>query len=1230
MNPYPQNFVLTGKSVHLNIILFFEKKSTNKQILRKAVNYYFKNVLPQVTTHEFVHLSNSMFTYDLDETTTKLRLKVSFDHTLTDALACMQFTETIAKIYNHLADPKLYPPLIINQFPAIEFKQTQTNDLEYWANLLNRTVLPNFFTEKNKNHQVKSYTFSIKNPTPKAIKQLAFKYRTTPFLILSAVLGLCFYRLYNAQHFLLAYSANMRPPGHSEQFGCYTNPIPMKFTITQNTTFIDLLQDLTQQRKATKQHQHVPFYEIIKYLRQNKLLLEPVIDLPLISETILSPLKHIKFTKTHFSYRWQATDTGNSFALLFDLTDPKIMRFRINYLSQTKAFIQAFSQHFLYLLESLLAYPEAKIQDISLLAPQERYKIIYTWNQTQKKFPLIKPVYTFFEMQAQKKPHEIALAYNNKSMSYQQLNERANQLARAILEQLPPGTYNPIIPICAEHSFEMIIGILAVLKAGGAYLPINPEWPENKIIKILNEVTPPFILLQEQLLALFVNYPTISINKNYQQLSGTNLNLDIDMNALCYIIYTSGSTGLPKAIPVQNNNLCYSTLARLSFYGNSKINCLLTPPFYFDSSIALIFWTLSVGGKLIVPPSLELNSLKTLLHKNKNLCLLTTPSIYNTLLDQYAKSDLLNFKKVIAAGETLRKILAKKHFKKCDAKLYNEYGPTETTVWATACEIKPLDKTISIGRPIANTTCYILDENLNPVPIGVTGELYIGGRGVTHGYLNRPDLTMTRFISNPFATPAEQQQGYNTRIYKTGDLARWLPDGNIEYIGRADFQVKIRGIRIELGEIESNLLRYPGINQALVLVKGTDEHKHLVAYYVSNNGVIDSLILQEFLNKHLPEYMVPEFFVVVKEMPLNANGKIDRNALPVINLDKNSLAMPKTATEIKLAKLWAKTLNLKAISADANFFQLGGHSLAAIKLVHDINQSFDTEYMAGFVFEHKILQEQARIINAGQKHKKYQAVVPLNQAANNFKPGQTPLILVHPAVSGVEVYSELVTQLPADLPIFGIDSYNLHHKKPIASIERLAQYYAQSLQQAINTDQFILGGWSLGGNIAFAMAQQMLQQATGVPLLLMIDSFNTSVLSNSTITKRFSVMKKVHICEYQNTALTPIESIRRNTLFKLENQMLHDFKPQRYDGPTLLIQANKIDTYAPLLQKSSQLKLHFSTLKKNLNGWQRYLSTVDSHVMDFDHYKLMHGEGLIKTSALIRSYIQKAFVATSS
>jgi amino acid adenylation domain-containing protein len=621
--------------------------------------------------------------------------------------------------------------------------------------------------------------------------------------------------------------------------------------------------------------------------------------------------------------------------------------------------------HFQALLEGILANPHQKISELPLLSADERQRVLVEWNATDAPYPRERCLHQLFEEQVERTPQATAVVFQDQSLTYAQLNQEANELASQ-LQTLGVGLDVPV-GVCLERSLEMIVAVLAVLKAGGAYLPLDPGYPSERIAMMVENSRTPLIVTQSNLTAELARFkvrvvpvPAVKQRRSANSSPLPQRSLVTSAN-LAYVIYTSGSTGVPKGVTVAHHNAVnFIHWAKQQFTKDELAGVLFSTSLCFDLSVFELFATLSSGGRVIlVPNALELAQLA---EKDQVTLINTVPSAANELLRIGAippSTRVINL-----AGEPLKAELADRLYALGTIqKVYDLYGPSETTTYST-CALRRPGGPQTVGRPIANTQIYLLDAHRQPVPVGVVGEVYIGGEGVTQGYLHQPVATTDNFVHQSLA-PLE-----NRRLYKTGDLARWLPEGELELLGRNDSQVKIRGFRVEPGEIEATLLRHEAVAEAVVVPREDQPGagRVLVAYMVAKGGLDAAKLkdeeLRKFLESKLPSYMVPSHFVQLKKMPLTPNGKLNRRALPKPGpmVNGREFVPPRNDVERTLAEIWSEVLGQKSVSVRDNFFALGGHSLLATQIIWRMAKAFPVELTIGAIFEAPTIESLAELI----------------------------------------------------------------------------------------------------------------------------------------------------------------------------------------------------------------------------------------------------------------------------
>jgi len=622
------------------------------------------------------------------------------------------------------------------------------------------------------------------------------------------------------------------------------------------------------------------------------------------------------------------------------------------------------------LLTSIGENEELIIAKLPLLPESEKQLLLNKWNQTEAEYPAL-CIHQLFEAQVTKTPEKIAVIFEDQKLTYQELNEKANQLAQYL--QTLVVKPDDKVGICIERSLEMLIGLLGILKAGGCYIPLDPTFPQERLAWMIEDSQLSVLVTQAKLGSILPAYEhqveLVLIDTDWQkitEIASTNplINNSLKPENLAYIIYTSGSTGKPKGVQLQHNSVVnfLTTMAKEPGLNENDILVALTT-ISFDIAVLELYLPLSLGACVVIAndevkrDGLQLGKLLNIVGGN---VVQATPATWKMLSETgwQGNSNL----KILCGGESVSPNLISQLLDKSLC-IWNVYGPTETTVWSTTGKIESANYPISIGKPIANTQIYILDQNLQPTPIGVSGELYIGGDGLARGYLNRPDLTAEKFIPNPFNNDPQ------SRIYNTGDLARWLSNGQIECLGRTDYQVKVRGFRIELGEIENILHKHPSVQEPVVVARedGQGDEKILVAYLVMKEGEkLNISEIRHYLKDKLPDYMIPSLFMRVEKMPQTPNGKIDRKALPIPEKDRSALdnvyVPPQSELENNLVKIWCDLLRLDQVGIEDNFFDLGGHSLLVVQMMSVLKEQLKLELSITQLFQYPTIRDLAKNI----------------------------------------------------------------------------------------------------------------------------------------------------------------------------------------------------------------------------------------------------------------------------
>jgi len=761
-----------------------------------------------------------------------------------------------------------------------------------------------------------------------------------------------------------------------ELIGLFINNIVLRAHILPNMTFRDLLKQVQSTALRAYANQDIPFEKIVEMLQPARSLSH-------------SPISQVIFAFQNIRmYSMRIGDTQLRPAGIGELTTKTDILLRMGKLNEElvgvctydtelfeKGTIERFLQHFVRLLEGVVEGAEQKVSELPLMSEEEERRIVAEWNATGVEYEAEGSLHELFEEQVEKTPEAIAVSYEEEQVSYAELNRRANQLG-GYLRKMGVGP-EVRVGICVERSVELVVGILGVLKAGGAYVPLDPEYPQQRLAFMLEDSQVAVLLTTEELEQKLPSswVQVVCMDRDEEGIgceSGSPLpHLGVSSQNTAYVIYTSGSTGQPKGVMVTHSGMSnYLRWAVTAYRGEEVMRAPVHSSTGFDLTVTSLFAPLLSGGTvLLVAEDRADVALSTAFNTEEFNLIKVTPAHLDLLASSIAGDQLAQARTLIVGGEALQaESLSMWRTHAPNTKIVNEYGPTETVVGCSAYEIGSLQMSgsVPIGRPVANTQIYILDENLRAVPVGVAGELYIGGVQVARGYLNRPDLTAERFIPDGYGS---REGG---RLYKTGDLGRYLEDGNIEYLGRGDDQVKVRGYRIELGEIEAQLREHREIKEAVVMAReDTPGDKRLVAYVT---GVDEKGPNVEELRGHLkaklPEYMVPSVFVVLESIPLTANGKVDRKALRSLRINAQPpaepFAAPQTPNETELAKIWREILVAEYIRIDDNFFGLGGSSLQVIQVISRIRRIFDVSMPVDKFFDNPTIKEMALLITQMQ------------------------------------------------------------------------------------------------------------------------------------------------------------------------------------------------------------------------------------------------------------------------
>jgi len=877
--------------------------------------------------------------------------------------------------------------------------------------------------------------------------------------------------------------------------GLFMNPLVLRTGLSGDPTFREVVRRVREVVLDAYEHQDLPFGRLVEELRPersfshasifqvlfqmadsefSKVNTDPVRGLQV--QTI--PLFSRETTKYDLTLDLVASPDGITGALEYniDLFEPRTA--------------QRMQEQLERILEQVAGDASVRLSEVTLLDAGERALVLDTWNQTERSYPADQGIHELFAAQAMRTPEALALVCGSETLSYRELDRRANQMAH-YLRELGVGP-EVRVGLCLERSPELLVAILGVLKSGGAYVPLDRQYPSERLAFMLTDSTVPVLLVQERLAALIpvpagvhvVCLDTVETQAALARQSDQTPASGIDAENLCYVIYTSGSTGRPKGVAMHHRGVCNYIAWGVEAYGAREGN---GAPVFTSMAVDLTITNLLplFAGKPVhlLPEENPVEELAEILRTRPDFGLIKITPTHLTLL-----TPLLTPAEARAATRTLvvgadflmaePTLFWQEHAPQ--VRLLNEYGPTETVVGCSAHVLAPGIHSagpVPVGGPIQNLCFYVLDAHREPVPVGLPGELYIGGVGVARGYLGRPGLTAEKFLPDPFGAPG-------SRMYRTGDRARWLESGSLLILGRVDHQIKLRGFRVELGEVEAVLRRHPGVRDSLVIARKTPAgDTQLVAYIV---GSAHGTELRDHLRRHLPEYMLPSAFVPLDSLPQTATGKLNHDALPPpedpnTNRQQSADDAPKNFTEVQLIHIWEELLGTERIGATQNFFDVGGNSLIALRLFAQIKRRLNCDLPLSILFDNATVRGMATAIlgKRGRSEERHGSIVPLQPHGT-----LPPLFCVHPAGRTVHGYVHLVRNLGADQPAFGIEDCGALDRP----ISQIASDHLQALRQIQPHGPYHILGWSFGGCVAYEMALQLEQQSETVAFLGLMDT----------------------------------------------------------------------------------------------------------------------------------------------
>ena len=1011
-----------------------------------------------------------------------------------------------------------------------------------------------------------------------ALIDLSQKWGVTLFMTLLTVFELLLYRYSGQEDLLISFASASRGQVETEGLiGFFSNTLVLRSNFALNPTFRELLDRVRKDCLQAYTHQDLPFERLIEELRpeqqsrnssplfQVKFSLNPPwsngrgmasVELP--DLTITSLFGYIYHGKTKYDLTLVLREQDNGLGMVFDYNAEM---FDIST-------IERMLGHFKTLLEGIVANPDQPIAELPLLTAPEQHQLLVEWNGNQADYPQNTCIHQWFENQVKQTPNNIAVSFENQQLTYQELNQRANQLAHYL--QTLGVKSGVLVGLYAEPSLEMIVGLLGILKVGGTYVSIAPTSGQDGLAFILEDAQISLVLTQSSLIEKLSEHQAqvICLDSDWEVIAlhaTENPDYYTTEQTLACVMYVSGYNGKPNGIGITHRNLVTHSLAISETWELTKSDrLLLISSITTDTFIESLFPSWITGATTILQSQELQNSAAQFfpfiaqqkitvvniptsfwyeLVKEPSVSLQTLPAILRLVMvggEKVSRNAYLTW--VEKVGKQVRWL--------------NAYGSLETTLTATvydpetATEASNTRSEIPIGKAIANTQIYILDRRSQPLPIGVTGEIYISSIGVAQGYFNRPDLTSEKFIPNPFSSES------GAYLYRSGDLGRYLSDGNIEFLGRLDNQVKVRGFRIELAEIETILSQYPGVQKTVVITKeDVPGDKQLNAYLVPKQGeTLGSEQLLSFLQPKLPEHLLPSAFVIVDFLPLNANGQVDRKALSALNPTNSKIektfATAENPLQLQLTEIWENILGIHPIGITDNFFDLGGHSLLAVRLFSYIEKIAGKNLPLSILLQAPTIEQLANIVEQERCSKPGIAATPRADVKSETSIPWSSLVAIQPNGSkppffcvhglGGEVlrFRELALHLGSDQPFYGLQPQGLDGKQlPYTRIEDMATHYIQQIQTIQPHEPYFIGGYSSGGIIAYEMARQLLMQGKKVALLVLFDTYGSRKSESVPLQKPASRHWKSLLAIASNYVIKQVERNRKRLKYQIKEMI---------------------------------------------------------------------------------------------
>ncbi len=1184
-------------------------------------------------------------------------LMIDKHHIISDGVSMGILTKEFIELYDdkELAELRIqYKDFAVWQnelFKSGEIKKQE----EYWLKAFEGEVpvlnMPTDYQRPSlQSFEGDNVNLELSEDLTNKLKQIARETGSTMYMVLLSACNVLLSKYSGQEDTVIGSPISGRPHADLQNImGMFVNTLAMRNYPKSNKTFKEFLVEVKTNSLQAFENQDYQFEELIDKLSISRdLSRNPLFDVMFTMQNMDAGELQIE------GIRFKPYEIDNKIAK-FDMTITAVelketIMISLNYC--TKLFnnqtIQSVGKHLINILNSIAYNTNLRLSEVEMLSEEEKHKLLVEFNNTKTEYPKDKTIQQLFEEQAEKTPNNIAVVYKKHMLTYKELNEKANIIARLLRNK--GIKQNEIVGIMIEGSAEMLVGILGIQKAGAAYLPIDPKYPTDRIDYMIKDSKTRILLTDFQPTESISNNKELILLKDEKIYKGDNTNLEIINTSkdIAYVIYTSGSTGKPKGVMIEHRALINLSKWHINFYGvTEEDNSTKYAGFGFDASVWEIFPYIITGAAIhIIDEEIKLDIEKLNEYYNDND--ITISFLPTQICEQFMKQENKSLRYLLSGGDKLR------HFEGKNYKVVNNYGPTENTVVTTSFIVDKEYDNIPIGKPIANTQIYILGKTNKLQAIGVPGELCIAGESLARGYLNNTELTAEKFIENPFAK--------GQRLYRSGDLARWLPDGNIEFLGRIDNQVKIRGYRIELGEIESKLLSHTEIKEAVVIDKeDSNNNKYLCAYIavVREQTVAE---LREYLSKELPEYMIPTYFLQLDKLPLTANGKVDRKALPEPDGSITTGAEYVAASneiEEKLASIWSEVLGIEKIGINDNFFELGGHSLKAMNVTSKIKKAIGIDIPLKELFTTPTIKQLSEYISNnefGDQKATPDDIVLIKKGSKKAK----NVFIVHDGSGDISGYIELCNSINNDCNYWGIRA-----KKPTGyyptniTIEEMASRYIEKIYNIQPEGSYNLVGWSLGGVIVFEIARLMEETGKKLEKLIMIDApapktnivnriiKNTNKFSleaEKKVAKLFNADDQIEakiksatsveelwqqIIEYYEQNNLDIENIKQSEIRKLaifipEYESI-EIRELVYNLNYIRALNMSSDEYMPKNKINTQMYM-FEASENNMSdkkAWDKFLAhKMISERMPGNHFTMMQGQNVLKLAAKVKELLE--------